>query len=87
MPGAARKGIDSAGGTIIGGAGTVIVNGAPVARQTDGVAGHGKAPHSSPVMIGASGTVFAEGLPISREGDKASCGHSASGSGDVIVGD
>lgn len=86
MPGAARKGLDSAGGTIIGGAGTVFVNGVPVARRSDSVSGHSKAPHAAPVMVGASGTVFAEGLPVSRAGDTASCGHAASGSGDVIVG-
>lgn len=86
MPGAARKGLDSAGGTIVGGAASVIVNGTPVARRGDPVAGHAPGPHAGPVMVGASSTVFAEGIPVSRAGDSASCGHAASGSGDVIVG-
>jgi len=37
-------------------------------------------------MVGGSGTVFANGIPVSRAGDAASCGHPASGSGDVIAG-
>jgi len=91
MPGAARKSQDTAGGTIISGAESVIVNGTPVARRGDNIASHAPygpphPPHASPVMVGASGSVFAEGRPVSRQGDNASCGHAATGSSDVIVG-
>jgi uncharacterized Zn-binding protein involved in type VI secretion len=44
-------------------------------------------PHLSPVMVGSSGTVFASGIAVSRAGDAASCGHTATGSGDVFAGD
>ena len=85
MPGAARQGQDSAGGTIVAGSANVIVNGSPVARIGDAVAGHGRGPHSGPTMAAGSGNVLANNIPISRAGDPATCGHPASGSGNVIV--
>jgi uncharacterized Zn-binding protein involved in type VI secretion len=36
-------------------------------------------------MVGGSGNVFANGISVSRAGDPASCGHPASGSGNVIA--
>ena len=87
MPGVSRVGIDNAGGTIVGNlAPTVLVNGAPIAVKGAQVAGHGRSPHSSPVMSGSSGTVKANGIEICRAGDAATCGHAASGSGNVIAG-
>lgn len=87
MPGISRVGVDAAGGTITGNlAPTVKVNGSPVAVQGAAVAGHGRSPHSSPVMDGHSGTVKANGIPICRAGDAATCGHAASGSGNVSAG-
>lgn len=87
MPGIARVGVDSAGGTITGNlAPTVFVNGSPIAVKDAAVAGHGLPPHASPVMVGCSSTVFANGIAICREGDAASCGHAASGSGNVSAG-
>jgi len=37
-------------------------------------------------MSGSSGTVKANGISICRAGDSATCGHAASGSGNVIAG-
>lgn len=86
MPGAARVGIDAAGGTIVGNlAPTVFVDNSPIAVKGAAVSGHGKPPHASPVMSGASGNVFANNIPVCRAGDAATCGHAASGSADVIV--
>ena len=86
MPGAARVGADAAGGTIVGNlAPTVLVNGSPIAVKGAAVAGHGRRAHRGPVMAGASGNVFANNIPVCRAGDAASCGHPASGSGDVNV--
>jgi uncharacterized Zn-binding protein involved in type VI secretion len=85
MPGVARLGADSAGGTIIGGSGNVFADGQPVARIGDPVAGHGRGPHAGPVLAAGSGNVFANGIPVTRAGDPASCGHPSSGSGDVIA--
>lgn len=86
MPGAARQGQDSAGGTIAAGSPDVIVNGSPVARIGDAVSGHGDPPHAGPTMAAGSGSVFANGIGVSRAGDSATCGHPAGGSSDVIVG-
>lgn len=86
MPGIARVGVDTAGGTIIGGGqSTVFCNGSVVAVIGDRVQGHGKAPHSSPTMVEGSSTVFAGGIGVCRAGDSASCGHSASGSSDTFA--
>ncbi len=85
MPGAARQGQDTAGGTLIGGSPNVLVNNSPVVRIGDPVAGHGRSPHSSPTMAVGSGNVFANNIPVCRAGDTATCGHAASGSGNVIV--
>ena len=85
MGGAVRKGTDSAGGTIAGGSGDVIVNGQPLARVGDAVSGHGDPPHAGPTMSSGSGDVICNGIPACRAGDTATCGHAASGSGDVII--
>ena len=86
MPGIARDaGTDVAGGGIIQGSGNVFANNKPVARKGDGVAGHGRAPHSSPVMAVGSENVFTNNIATCRAGDTATCGHPASGSGNVFV--
>lgn len=87
MPGIARVGVDTAGGTIVGGGqSTVYANGALVAVLGDAVAPHGPSPHDAAVMVEASSTVFAEGIRVCRAGDAASCGHVATGSGNVNAG-
>lgn len=87
MPGIARVGQDVAGGVILnGGNGTVFANGTLVAVRGSAVASHGSPPHSAPIMVGASGSVFAQGIAVCRAGDSASCGHTASGSGNVFAG-
>lgn len=87
MPGISRVGQDSAGGTIVGIlAPAVYVNGTNIAVLGAAVAGHGPAPHAAPVMAQCSATVFAHGIGICRAGDAASCGHPATGSGNVFAG-
>lgn len=86
MPGITRDaGQDSAGGAIIQGSPNVFANNKPVARIGDRVAGHGDAPHSSPVMAEGSGNVFTNNIPTCRAGDQATCGHPATGSSNVFV--
>lgn len=86
MPGVARDaGQDAAGGAIIEGSSNVFVNNKPVARVGDRVAGHGRGPHRAPVMASGSGNVFTNNIPTCRAGDTATCGHPASGSGDVFA--
>ena len=86
MPGAARVNQDSAGGTITEAkAPKVFVNGKNVAVFGCAVQGHGTAPHASPTMAQASPNVYAQGIKVCRQGDQATCGHAASGSGNVFV--
>lgn len=87
MPGIARdSGKDAAGGVLIQGSPNVFVNSKPAVRKGDRVAGHGKPPHAAPIMIGCSGTVKVNSKGVCRAGDAASCGHTASGSGNVFAG-
>ena len=88
MPGVARVGQDTAGGTQLGSqAPTVFVNGSVIVVLGDLVAAHGVPPHSPmPTMAAASTTVFAGGIGVCRQGDAASCGHPSTGSGNVFAG-
>ncbi len=85
--GATRKGLDTAGGVLIGGSPNVFTNGASNVRVGDAVAGHGKSPHSSPRMVSGSSSIFINGISACRRGDRASCGHRATGSSNVFFGD
>ena len=85
--GAARRGIDVAGGVIAAGSPNVFTNNCKQARIGDAVTPHGKGIHRSPVMATGSPTVITNGIPTSRLGDVATCGHPTTGSGDVFIGD
>jgi uncharacterized Zn-binding protein involved in type VI secretion len=84
MAGIARATQDTAGGTITGVlAPTVFVNEKPVACKGATIAPHGVGTHASSTMSGASSKVYANGIQVCREGDAATCGHTATGSGNV----
>lgn len=86
MPGIARVGVDTAGGTILGGGqSTVFVNGSLAAVIGDAVAAHGVLPHDSATMVEGSSTVFVNGIGVCRAGDAASCGDTATGSTTVFA--
>ena len=89
MPGICRVGIDTAGGVIIGIVqdGTVFANGALVSVDNDPVQGHGPGPHAGPTMIAGSNNVFINGIAVCNAGDLATCGHTATGSNNVFIGD
>lgn len=88
MPGVTRIAQDSAGGVLIGIlAPTVFVNGKNIAVEGDKVEAHEEGEHLTAVMQEHSANVFAHGIPICRRGDVATCGHPATGSGDVFSGD
>ena len=88
MSGICRVGIDTAGGVILGGGQNfVFANGSLVSVDNDPVQGHGPGVHAGPVMIAGSKNVFINGIAVCNAGDLATCGHSASGSSNVFVGD
>lgn len=86
MPGIARVGIDTAGGTILGGGqSSVYVNGALAAVIGDAVTSHGLPPHASATMVEGSSSVFINNIGVCRAGDAASCGDVATGSSDTFA--
>lgn len=85
MPGVTRHG-DLAGGAINSTQSSVRANGRRIIVNGDPVAPHGSAPHSNATMIAVSKNVFIGGKRVVNAGDVATCGHSASGSSDVNVG-
>jgi uncharacterized Zn-binding protein involved in type VI secretion len=91
MPGISRNGTDSAGGALISSQSTVKANGANVIVNGNSVASHAPCPdpasHCAATMSAGSNNVFIGGIAVVNAGDSASCGHSASGSNDVFVGD
>ncbi len=82
-----NAGKDSAGGALIQGSGNVFTNDKPTVRIGDSVAGHGRGAHRGPTMARGSASVFTNNIKTVREGDTATCGHLATGSGDVFAGD
>ena len=91
MPGISRVGIDAAGNTIItSNFSNVRVNGMPIAHVGSLVAPHceGDCPdeHTAPTIITGSMRVRVGGNNVCRAGDMASCGHEATGSGNVRAG-
>ena len=89
MSGICRIGIDTAGGIIVGSlqVGTVFANGYLISVNNDPVIGHGSGSHAGPVMIANSKNVFIGGIMVCNAGDLATCGHAATGSNNVFVGD
>jgi uncharacterized Zn-binding protein involved in type VI secretion len=88
MSGICRVGIDNAGGVILGGGQSfVYANGVLVSVDGDRVQGHGPGPHAGPTMIAGSNNVFINGIAVCNAGDLATCGHPATGSNNVFVGD
>jgi uncharacterized Zn-binding protein involved in type VI secretion len=92
MPGISRVGMDTAGNTIVSSNfSNVKVNGSAVAHVGSAIANHcsgSNCPdqHTAPTMATGSASVRIGGIPVCRAGDSASCGHSATGSGNVRAG-
>lgn len=94
MPSAQRVGDqDSAGGVILNGDDTVLINGRAVAVRGASVSPHapcgrpGQHIHCSAKTQANNSTVLVNGVPLVLTGDTDTCGHPRSGgSPDVIIG-
>lgn len=86
MPGICRDN-DKAGGDLIPSQATVYANGELVIVDGDDVEGHGSGVHAGPTITAGSNNVFIGGIAVCNAGDSATCGHTASGSETVNVGD
>lgn len=81
MAALSRKGdINTTGGKIIRGAGTVFANGIAVGLHVSKITPHAPwgpphPPHDAPTTTDGSPTVFAEGCPVLRIGSGNTCGH------------
>ena len=88
MPGICRNGTDSAGAALIASQSIVKANGDAVVVNGNTVTAHGVGLHAAPpTMIAGSNNVFIGGVAVCNAGDLATCGHAASGSSNVNVGD
>ena len=88
MPGICRDGVDAAGGALIKSQTTVFADGEEVIVHGDTVTAHLSGIHAAPpTMIAGSDNVFIGGIAVCNAGDLATCGHAASGSSTVFVGD
>lgn len=86
MPGICRNN-DSAGGDLIPSQSTVYANSELVIVDGDSVAGHGDPPHAAPTITAGSKNVYIGTKLVCNAGDSATCGHTATGSDTVDVGD
>jgi len=78
MPAVQRVGdVNSGGGVITSGIGSVRVNGSPVSVDSSGVSLHPK--KHLPVTAGGVGSVRAGGSPINVAGNPDTCGHVRTG--------
>ena len=85
--------VNSAGGVVVQGHPTVLINGRPAARMFSAVTPHPCCPkkrcfmHCAAVVVGpGEPTVIVSGLPMMKTGDIDSCGHArVSGSTNVRV--
>jgi len=84
--GICRNSVDTAGGALISSQSSVKANGSNVIVNGDSVTPHGDSPHNSATMIAGSNNVFVGGIAVCNVGDAATCGHNASGSSNVNVG-
>ena len=75
MPSIGRAFSDRAGGRIITGSSSVLVNDLPVARLGSLVEDHGRNKHDAAKMVVGYGGVLVEDLPVCIAGMPASCGH------------
>lgn len=81
-----RANIDRAGGIILGGSSSVLIDGFPVALQGNRISDHGDNEHNSPVVINGSSRFVVDGIPVVVEGfSKGTCGHLASSGSSVIT--
>jgi len=87
MPGVSRVTVDVAGGLIVGNlAPTVFVDTKPITVKGAVISDHGNGVHNAPVMVGTNPSkVYANNILVCTAENVASCGHIATGSGNVFI--
>lgn len=86
MAGVCRANIDKAGGIILVGIPSVLVDGMPIVVEGNPVQSHGNNPHDRSVMVKGNFSVTVNGIPVCTELSSSSCGHKATGSSKVSIG-
>jgi len=84
--GICRDAEDAAGGALIKTQSTVKANGYDVIVHEDPVTPHGAGLHGGPTMVAGCNNVYIGNILVCNAEDLATCGHAASGSGNVYVG-
>ena len=78
MSGVCRAFQDTAGGLILDGIDTFLVDGMPICVEGNAVQDHGDGDHNNAVMT--------NGIPVCTEASRASCGHTPTGSSTFLIG-
>jgi len=86
MAGVCRAFLDTAGGMILVGNPTFIVDGYPIVVEGNPVQDHGENSHNNATMVNGNSRFLVNGIPICTETSQASCGHRPTGSATFIVG-
>jgi len=86
MPSIGRAGMDIAGGIVINGANSVIINDCPAVRQGSRIKDHGLNKHDNAKMLQGFRGVIVEDLPVCTDGMPASCGNPLMSSSNVEAG-
>lgn len=73
-----RANIDTAGGIILEGSRTVLIDGFPVAIEGNRIEDHGTGEHDNAIAVNGTPRLIIDGIPVIVEGiSKGSCGHPA----------
>jgi uncharacterized Zn-binding protein involved in type VI secretion len=86
MPSVGRVYLDQAGGRVMTGSSSVLVDNLPIVRLGSLIEDHGRFEHDSAKMIVGFNGVLIEDLPVCTAGMAASCGHRLISSSSVEAG-
>jgi len=85
--GVCRAFMDTAGGLILEGDPTLLIDGNPVAVVGNPVESHGNNEHDNAVMIGGNPSLVVNGVPVCTAVlSQSSCGHQPTGSAIFTIG-
>jgi uncharacterized Zn-binding protein involved in type VI secretion len=86
MSGVCRAFQDTAGGLILEGIDSFLVDGMPICVEGNPIQSHGQGDHNNAIMTNGSSFFIVNGIPVCTEASQASCGHTPTGSSTFLIG-